>query len=232
MASPAIPVASSIGTIGFDREAKPWCPWRGRPGDRCGAVGLDDRDATRAVGEPIKPLELGSGWRLPLREHGKGSLLCLFTLIYKRPHNMEKHLRSFRRSYFHLGREKRLQAFVLMHDHEKAVSPAFESSSPLVSCHRRVRWLIQRLTTPIAPRRSWIRKPGGLFTTTRQARHPPRVADHILGLRREGRTQQIADFLNAAKVPTARGAALWRPSSVRSTYLRLEVLRQGAATSG
>jgi DNA invertase Pin-like site-specific DNA recombinase len=52
---------------------------------------------------------------------------------------------------------------------------------------------------------------------------PPGVADHpelrkrIAGMRAEGMTlQAIADRLNADGVPTVRGGAKWRPSSVQA----------------
>jgi hypothetical protein len=46
------------------------------------------------------------------------------------------------------------------------------------------------------------------------------VADRIIGLRESGATwQAIADELERENVPTARGGASWRPSSVRSAYL-------------
>ena len=60
---------------------------------------------------------------------------------------------------------------------------------------------------------------------------PPAIADRIIGLRDTGQTwQAIADRLHAEKVPTARGAASWRPSSVRSAYLArtLELAAQAA----
>jgi DNA invertase Pin-like site-specific DNA recombinase len=49
---------------------------------------------------------------------------------------------------------------------------------------------------------------------------PRDVADRIIGLRESGATwQAIADELERENVPTARGGASWRPSSVRSAYL-------------
>jgi DNA invertase Pin-like site-specific DNA recombinase len=45
------------------------------------------------------------------------------------------------------------------------------------------------------------------------------IADRIIGERETGASwQAIADKLNADRVPTARGGATWRPSSVRSAY--------------
>ena len=55
------------------------------------------------------------------------------------------------------------------------------------------------------------RRPRGQTTTGRP------LADRIIGLRDAGATwQAIADQLNAEQIPTPRGGALWRPSSVRS----------------
>lgn len=51
---------------------------------------------------------------------------------------------------------------------------------------------------------------------------PAAVAARIRALRAEGMTlQAICDTLNAEKVPTPRGGALWRPTSLRSV-LRAE----------
>lgn len=45
----------------------------------------------------------------------------------------------------------------------------------------------------------------------------PALAERIRAMRADGLTHQaIADALNAERVPTVRGAALWRPSSVQS----------------
>ena len=49
---------------------------------------------------------------------------------------------------------------------------------------------------------------------------PRAVADQIAALRDGGATwQAIADQLTRERVPTPRGGAAWRPSSVRSAYL-------------
>ena len=46
---------------------------------------------------------------------------------------------------------------------------------------------------------------------------PPAVADRIRDLRGQGMTlQAICDTLNAEKIPTPRGGAEWRPTSLRS----------------
>jgi len=46
---------------------------------------------------------------------------------------------------------------------------------------------------------------------------PPAVADRIRELRGEGMTlQAICDTLNAEEIPTPRGGAEWRPTSLRS----------------
>ncbi|MEW6581776.1 MAG: recombinase family protein [Actinomycetota bacterium] len=46
---------------------------------------------------------------------------------------------------------------------------------------------------------------------------PPALAARIRGLRAEGRTLQgICDLLNAERVPTPRGGAEWRPTSLRA----------------
>lgn len=60
---------------------------------------------------------------------------------------------------------------------------------------------------------------------------PTAVADRIIRLREKGRTwQAIADELERAKVATARGGTVWRPSSVRAAYLtrRRELAAQAA----
>lgn len=59
---------------------------------------------------------------------------------------------------------------------------------------------------------------------------PAAVADRIVGLRDGGATlQAIADTLNTERVPTARGGAAWRPSTVRSV---LETRRRELAAHG
>lgn len=55
------------------------------------------------------------------------------------------------------------------------------------------------------------RRPGRPSST------PPDVAERIRSLRRDGLTlQAICDLLNAENVPTPRGGALWRPTSLRA----------------
>lgn len=59
----------------------------------------------------------------------------------------------------------------------------------------------------------------------------PELAERIRGLRDAGLTlQAIADQLNADGIPTSRGAALWRPSSVQSAagYRRRKAPRKHA----
>ena len=47
--------------------------------------------------------------------------------------------------------------------------------------------------------------------------HRPELAERIVALREEGLSlQRIADLLNAEAVPTPRGGAEWRPSSVQA----------------
>ncbi len=60
----------------------------------------------------------------------------------------------------------------------------------------------------------------------------PEVADRIVVMREAGATwQAIAEALEADDVPTPRGGAAWRPSSVRSAWLtrRRELAAQGSA---
>ena len=55
----------------------------------------------------------------------------------------------------------------------------------------------------------------------------PEVATRIISMRDEDATwQAIADALNHEGVPTTRGGAKWRPSSVRSAHLAAERERQ------
>ena len=52
---------------------------------------------------------------------------------------------------------------------------------------------------------------------------PPEVAERIRELRRGGATlQAICDTLNAEGVPTPRGGALWRPTSLRAVLRPLQ----------
>jgi hypothetical protein len=47
--------------------------------------------------------------------------------------------------------------------------------------------------------------------------HRPELAERIVALREQGLSlQRIADLLNAEAVPTPRGGAVWRPSSVQA----------------
>ncbi len=53
----------------------------------------------------------------------------------------------------------------------------------------------------------------------------PELKERIVGMRAQGMTlQAIADVLNAEGVPTVRGGACWRPSSVHAAtgYKRRE----------
>ena len=62
-----------------------------------------------------------------------------------------------------------------------------------------------------SPTRALTRRPGRPSST------PPAVAQRIRELRAEGMTlQAICDRLNADRVPTPRGGAQWRPTSLRS----------------
>jgi DNA invertase Pin-like site-specific DNA recombinase len=74
-----------------------------------------------------------------------------------------------------------------------------------------------------------------------QRKGPPRVADQpelrerIARMRAEGMTlQRIADRLNAEGVPTVRGGAKWRTSSVQTAagYRRRSARNRGADDSG
>jgi hypothetical protein len=63
---------------------------------------------------------------------------------------------------------------------------------------------------------SWRKKDGTVAT---RVGRPPSIPAPVAGLVREFASdewspQQIADFLNAACVPTPRGGACWRPSSL------------------
>jgi hypothetical protein len=63
----------------------------------------------------------------------------------------------------------------------------------------------------------WQRDPDRPRGRPGLARHHPDVAERIGALRERGLSlQAIADALNADKVPTPRGGAVWRPSSVQS----------------
>jgi len=67
-------------------------------------------------------------------------------------------------------------------------------------------------------RRARAARSGGRPSST-----PPEVAARIRGMRAEGQTlQAICDTLNAEGVPTPRGGARWRPTSLRAV-LRPEV---------
>lgn len=74
------------------------------------------------------------------------------------------------------------------------------------------RWTPSIVTEPAAAR--------GLIAGSRVGRPssiPPALATRIRGLRAEGRTLQgICDLLNAERVPTPRGGAEWRPTSLRA----------------
>jgi DNA invertase Pin-like site-specific DNA recombinase len=60
-------------------------------------------------------------------------------------------------------------------------------------------------------------KAKGEKTIGRKPSIPPKTAKRISGMRRRGMTlQAICDTLNAEGVPTARGGALWRPTSLRA----------------
>jgi DNA invertase Pin-like site-specific DNA recombinase len=53
-----------------------------------------------------------------------------------------------------------------------------------------------------------------------RATAPTAIADRIIRLREKGWTwQAVADELEREGVPTARGGASWRPSSVRAAYV-------------
>jgi DNA invertase Pin-like site-specific DNA recombinase len=74
------------------------------------------------------------------------------------------------------------------------------------------RWTPSLVTEPAAAR--------GRMATRRVGRPssiPPALAARIRALRSEGRTlQAICDVLNAERVPTPRGGATWRPTSLRA----------------
>jgi len=84
------------------------------------------------------------------------------------------------------------------------------------------RWQPRAITSP---GRALARSSPGLGIGRRPGRPsstPPEVAARIRELRAEGMTlQAICDTLNAEGVPTPRGGATWRPTSLRSV-LRAE----------